>query len=81
MIGCCLSGNCTTEKTSERRNLHNRPQAQRSRRLRNCFGQHSERVNIVLVQSFRLIVSGLIATGCAPLTRGYENIVFQTITM
>jgi len=65
-------------KTSERRNLHNRPQAKRSRRSETHHKQHSERVNLTLVQSFRLAFYADAATGCASLTRGYENIVFQT---
>ncbi len=44
----------TTEKQSEGLNLHNRPQAQRSRRSKYYIGQHSERVNFKKVQSSRL---------------------------
>ena len=52
----------------------------RSRRLKHCKKHHSERVNLIKVQSFRLAFYTYATTGCASLTRGYENIVFQTNT-
>ena len=62
-------------------NLHNRMQAKRSLRPKRHVEQHSERVNFRRSSLSDCILESVDTTGCASLTRGYDNIVFQTIVI
>lgn len=72
--------NSQLKKQSEGLNLHNRMQAKRSFRSAYHIRQRSERANNTRFSLSDCILESINTTDCASLIRGYENVVFQTIT-